>query len=136
MSDVRLTESDPAAQHLLQALDGHKDAQAWLDAHRKGLSAFTRALGGGRKALDDLRALGPDGWDEVFETILKPRFAKQDPKMLLESWKVAQKAHAKDIRVNVKQLENSQKVSLVGKLLDPKDALTKYDDLFTDEFVK
>jgi ABC-type nitrate/sulfonate/bicarbonate transport system substrate-binding protein len=74
--------------------------------------------------------------DEVFETILKPRFAKQDPKMLLESWKVAQKAHAKDIRVNVAQLENSQKVSLVGKLLDPKDALTKYDDLFTDEFVK
>jgi ABC-type nitrate/sulfonate/bicarbonate transport system substrate-binding protein len=74
--------------------------------------------------------------DEVFEKILKPRFAKQDPKMLLESWKVAQKAHAKDIRVSVPMLENSQKVSLVAKLLDPKDALTKYDDLFTDEFVK
>jgi ABC-type nitrate/sulfonate/bicarbonate transport system substrate-binding protein len=74
--------------------------------------------------------------DEVFEKILKPRFSKQDPQMLLESWKVAQKAHAKDIRVSVPMLENSQKVSLVGKLLDPKDALTKYDDLFTDEFLK
>jgi hypothetical protein len=33
-------------------------------------------------------------------------------------------------------LEHSQKVSLDAKLLDPKDALTKYDDLFTDEFVQ
>jgi ABC-type nitrate/sulfonate/bicarbonate transport system substrate-binding protein len=74
--------------------------------------------------------------DEVFETILQPRFAKQDPQMLLESWKVAQKAHAKDIRVSVPMLENSQKVSLVAKLLDPKDALKSYDDLFTVEFIK
>jgi hypothetical protein len=34
------------------------------------------------------------------------------------------------------QFDNSQKVSLVAKLLDPKDALTSYDGLFTDEFVK
>jgi ABC-type nitrate/sulfonate/bicarbonate transport system substrate-binding protein len=74
--------------------------------------------------------------DEVFETVLKQRFAKMDPQLLAAAWKVAQKAHAKDIRVNVAQLENSQKVSLDAKLLDPKDALTKYDDLFTDEFVK
>jgi sulfonate transport system substrate-binding protein len=74
--------------------------------------------------------------DEVFETILKPRFAKQDPAMLAESWKVAQKAHAKDIRVSVPMLEHSQKVSLDAKLLDPKDALTGYDDLFTNEFVQ
>jgi NitT/TauT family transport system substrate-binding protein len=74
--------------------------------------------------------------DEVFEKILKPRFAKQDPELLRASWKIAQQAHAKDIRVSVAMLENSQKVSLVGKLLDPKDALTKFDDLFTDEFVK
>jgi hypothetical protein len=40
------------------------------------------------------------------------------------------------VRVVVDQLVNSQKVSLVAKLLDPKDALTKYDGLFTDEFVK
>jgi ABC-type nitrate/sulfonate/bicarbonate transport system substrate-binding protein len=74
--------------------------------------------------------------DVVLETILKKRFAKLDPTLLATAWKVAQKAHAKDVRVSVAMLENSQKVSLVAKLLDPKDALTKYDDLFTDEFVK
>jgi NitT/TauT family transport system substrate-binding protein len=74
--------------------------------------------------------------DVVLETILKKRFAKMDPTLLTASWKVAQTAHAKDVRVNVAMLENSQKVSLVAKLLDPKDALTKFDDLFTDEFVK
>ncbi len=74
--------------------------------------------------------------DEVLKTILEKRFARMDPKLLAEAWKVAQKAHAKDIRVVVAQLVNSQKVSLVAKLLDPKDALTSYDDLFTDEFVR
>jgi ABC-type nitrate/sulfonate/bicarbonate transport system substrate-binding protein len=74
--------------------------------------------------------------DEVFETILKKRFAKMDPQLLATAWKVVQKAHAKDIRVNVRQLENSQKVSLDAKLLDPKDALKSYDGLFTDEFIK
>jgi len=74
--------------------------------------------------------------DEVFETVLKKRFATMDPKLLAAAWKVAQTAHAKDIRVNVRQLENSQKVSLDAKLLDPKDALKSYDGLFTDEFVR
>ena len=74
--------------------------------------------------------------DEVLETILKKRFPKLDPTLLATAWKVAQKAHAKDVRVSVAMLENSQKVSLVAKLLDPKEALTKFDDLFTDEFVK
>ena len=74
--------------------------------------------------------------DEVFNTILKKRFEKMDPVLLAEAWKVAKQAHAKDIRVTVKQLENSQKVSLDAKLLDPKEALTSYNDLFTDEFVK
>lgn len=74
--------------------------------------------------------------DEVFETVLKKRFAKMDPQLLAAAWKVAQTAHAKDIRVTVAQLENSQKVSLDSKLLDPKDALKSYEGLFTDEFVK
>jgi NitT/TauT family transport system substrate-binding protein len=74
--------------------------------------------------------------DEVFETVLKKRFEKMDPQLLAASWKVAQQAHAKDIRVTVQQLENSQKVSLDAKLLEPKDALKSYDGLFTDEFVK
>ena len=74
--------------------------------------------------------------DEVFETVLKARFAKMDPQLLAAAWKVVQTAHAKDIRVNVRQLENSQKVSLDAKLLDPKDALKSYEGLFTDEFIK
>jgi len=74
--------------------------------------------------------------DEVFETILKKRFEKMDPQLLAAAWKVAQQAHAKDIRVTVAQLENSQKMSLDAQLLEPKDALKSYDGLFTDEFVK
>jgi ABC-type nitrate/sulfonate/bicarbonate transport system substrate-binding protein len=74
--------------------------------------------------------------DEVLATILTKRFSKMDPQLLAQAWKIAYTAHAKDIRVNVAMLENSQKVSLVAKLLDPKDALTSYDGLFTDEFVK
>jgi ABC-type nitrate/sulfonate/bicarbonate transport system substrate-binding protein len=74
--------------------------------------------------------------DEVLTTILAKRFPKMEPQLLAEAWQAALKAHAKDIRVVVAQLENSQKVSLVGKLLDPKDALTSYDGLFTEEFVK
>ena len=45
-------------------------------------------------------------------------------------------AHAKDIRVTVAGLENSQKVSLEAKLLEPKDALKSFDGLYTDEFVQ
>jgi ABC-type nitrate/sulfonate/bicarbonate transport system substrate-binding protein len=74
--------------------------------------------------------------DEVFETVLKARFPKMDPQLLAAAWKVAQKAHAKDIRVTVAQLENSQKINLGAKLLDPKDVVKSYDGLFTDEFVR
>lgn len=73
--------------------------------------------------------------DDVFE-ILKKRFPRIDPRLLAAAWHVAQKAHAKDIRVTVVQLENSQKVSLAAKLLDPKDALKTYDGLFSEEFVR
>jgi NitT/TauT family transport system substrate-binding protein len=73
--------------------------------------------------------------DEVFETVLKNRL-KTPPDLLLAAWKVAQTAHAKDIRVTVKQLENSQKINLGTKLIEPKDAVTNYEELFTDEFVK
>jgi hypothetical protein len=74
--------------------------------------------------------------DKVFEEVLKKRFAKMDPALLKAAWDRTQKAHAKDIRVTVPQLENSQKVSLVAKLLDPKDALKSFDGLYTDEFLK
>jgi NitT/TauT family transport system substrate-binding protein len=74
--------------------------------------------------------------DAVLETILKPRFAKLEPQLLAEAWKLVRQAHPKDIRVTQQQLANSQKVSLDAKLLDPKEALNSYDGLFTDEFLK
>jgi ABC-type nitrate/sulfonate/bicarbonate transport system substrate-binding protein len=74
--------------------------------------------------------------DVVLEKILKPRFAKLDPALLAAAWKVAQTAHAKDVRVKREQLVNSQQVSLVAKLLETKDVVTNFEELFTDEFVK
>jgi NitT/TauT family transport system substrate-binding protein len=74
--------------------------------------------------------------DEVLETVLKKRLAKTPPDLLAAAWKVAQQAHAKDVRVTVAQLENSQKINLGTKLIEPKDAVTNYQELFTDEFVK
>lgn len=74
--------------------------------------------------------------DEVFEKVLTKRLAKTPRDLLAASWKVAQTAHAKDIRVTVKQLENSQKINLGTKLIEPKDAVTNYEELFTDEYVK
>lgn len=73
--------------------------------------------------------------DQALE-LLKKRFANMDPALLKAAWDVVSKAHAKDIRVTVPGLENSQKVSLVAKLLAEKDALKTYDGLYTAEFVK
>jgi len=68
--------------------------------------------------------------------LLKKRFKTMDPALLEAAFKVVSKAHAKDIRVTVPGLENSQRVSIEAKLLDPKDALKSYDGLFTAEFVR
>jgi len=97
-------------------------------AKRDLCARMARAYAGAAKMIQDKP-------DEVFE-ILKKRFQRMDPELLAAAWQVAQKAHAKDIRVTVPQLENSQKVSLAAKLLDPKDALKSYDGLFSDEFVR
>jgi hypothetical protein len=43
--------------------------------------------------------------------------------VLATAWQVVSKAHANDIKVPVVGLDNSQKVSLEAKLLDPKDTL-------------
>jgi ABC-type nitrate/sulfonate/bicarbonate transport system substrate-binding protein len=69
-------------------------------------------------------------------TLLKKRFDKMDPDLLTAAWKIVSQAHAKDLAVTVPGLENSQKVSLESKLLEPKDALAKFDGLYTDEFVR
>lgn len=68
--------------------------------------------------------------------LLKKRFNTMDPDLLAGAFKVVAQAHARDLRVTVPGLENSQKVSLEAKLLEPKDALTSYDGLFTDAFAK
>jgi NitT/TauT family transport system substrate-binding protein len=67
--------------------------------------------------------------------MMKKRFDKMDPAVLTAAWQVVSKAHAKDIKVAVKGLENSQTVSTVAKLLDQKDALTSFDGLHTEEFL-
>jgi ABC-type nitrate/sulfonate/bicarbonate transport system substrate-binding protein len=68
--------------------------------------------------------------------LLQKRFDKMDPSALAAAWQTVSRAHAKDLAVTVPSLENSQKVSLEAKLLEPKDALTKFDGLYTDEFVR
>jgi NitT/TauT family transport system substrate-binding protein len=68
--------------------------------------------------------------------LLKKRFDKMDPAVLAAAWQVVAAAHAKDVRVTVPGLEHSQQVSLEAKLLESKDALTKFDGLYTDEFVR
>ena len=73
---------------------------------------------------------------KVFDEVLTKRFAKMDPELLKAAWGPTQLAHAKDIRVHDKMLENSQQISLVAKLLDPKDALKDFTGLYTDEFLK
>jgi ABC-type nitrate/sulfonate/bicarbonate transport system substrate-binding protein len=68
--------------------------------------------------------------------LLKKRFDKMDPAVLATAWRVVAQAHAKNLRVTVPALEHSQLVSLESKLLDPKDALTSFGGLYTDEFVQ
>jgi ABC-type nitrate/sulfonate/bicarbonate transport system substrate-binding protein len=68
--------------------------------------------------------------------MLRKRFARLDQDTLTAAWKVVSAAHPKDIRVTIPALENSQKVSLDAKLLEPKDALKSYDGLYTDEFIR
>ena len=89
---------------------------------------MARAMAGAAKMIQEKP-------DAVFE-LLKKRFASMDPALLAAAWKVVAQAHAKDIRVTVAGLENSQKVSLEAKLLDPKDALKSFEGLYTDEFVQ
>jgi NitT/TauT family transport system substrate-binding protein len=74
--------------------------------------------------------------DKVFNEVLTKRFAKMDPALLKAAWDRTQLTHAKDFRITVPMLENSQKVSLEAKLLDPKDALKSFDGLYTDEYLK
>jgi NitT/TauT family transport system substrate-binding protein len=68
--------------------------------------------------------------------LVKKRFDKTDPAVLAAAWQVVSKAHAKDIKVPVAGLENSQKVSIEAKLLEAKDTLSNFDGLHTEEFLR
>lgn len=74
--------------------------------------------------------------DKVFNEVLLKRFAKLEPALLKAAWVRTQRAHAKDFRVTDAMLDNSQKVSLQAKLLDPKDKLNSYQGLYTDKYLK
>jgi NitT/TauT family transport system substrate-binding protein len=68
--------------------------------------------------------------------LLKKRFDKMDPALLAAAWETVSKAHAKDLRITLPGLQHSQQVSLEAKLLEPKDALTSFTGLYTDDFVQ
>jgi sulfonate transport system substrate-binding protein len=68
--------------------------------------------------------------------LLKKRFDKMDPELLAAAWQTVSQAHDKDLSITVPGLENSQKVSLESKLLEPKDALAKFDGLYSNEFAQ
>jgi hypothetical protein len=67
---------------------------------------------------------------------IRDRFKMISPPLLEAAWKVVSQAHAKDLRVTKIELENSEKVNVVSKLLDPKDKLASYDGLWTDQYVQ
>jgi ABC-type nitrate/sulfonate/bicarbonate transport system substrate-binding protein len=67
--------------------------------------------------------------------LMKKRYDKMDPAVLTAAWQTVAAAHAKDLHVTIPGLEHSQQVSLEAKLLEPKDALAKFDGLSTNEFV-
>ncbi len=68
--------------------------------------------------------------------LLQKRFDKMDPAVLAAAWPIVAAAHAGDLRVTAAGLEHSQQVSLEAKLLAPKDALTSFDGLTTEEFLR
>ena len=68
--------------------------------------------------------------------VLKKRFDKMDQQVLTEAWKTVSAAHAKDLRVTVRGLDHSQKVSIEARLLKPEDELKSFDGLYTDEFIR
>ena len=55
--------------------------------------------------------------------------------MLSAAWKVVAQAHARDIAVPLAGLDHSQRVSIEAKLLDPKDALTSFDGLYSGDYL-
>jgi len=78
-----------------------------------------------------IRDKPPEALDYV-----RARFNVIDPPLLEAAWRVVSQSHAKDLRVGERILENSDKINLAARLLDPKDKLATYDGLFTDEYLR
>ena len=89
---------------------------------------ITRALAAANKLIVEKPAEALD--------VLRKRFDKMDQDVLAAAWATVSQSHAKDLRVTVPGLEHSQKVSLEARLLEPKDVLTSFAGLYTDEFVR
>jgi NitT/TauT family transport system substrate-binding protein len=89
---------------------------------------LARALAAASRFIHDKR-------DEAL-ALLKKRYDKMDQAVLAAAWPIVAAAHARDLRVTAEGLAHSQQVSLEAKLLEPKDALTSFDGLSTDEFVR
>ncbi len=67
--------------------------------------------------------------------ILSNRFKQMDPAVLAAAWKTVHQAHATDLHVTEAVLATGEKVNLEAKLLDPKDKVSSYDGLYTDQYL-
>src|SRR5262249_37112512 len=72
--------------------------------------------------------------DAALELVRK-RFGKMDPAVLSAAWPVVAQAHARDIAVPGAGLDHSQRVSIEARLLDPKDALSTFDGLYSGDYL-
>lgn len=68
--DNWLKEENPDLFSMLQALDGSREAQAWLVNKSPGLSVFTRAIGGDKHAAEELEKLDPQELDYIHGTVV------------------------------------------------------------------
>jgi tetratricopeptide (TPR) repeat protein len=86
MRDTPLSECDPAAQQFVHFLEGHREGLAWLDDHKPGAALLCRALEGGPKAREKLKAMSPTQWDELFEIISSDDLARELNRRHQEEW--------------------------------------------------
>jgi NitT/TauT family transport system substrate-binding protein len=74
--------------------------------------------------------------DLVVERVVKPRFASMNPDVLAAAWIRTRDAHARDVRITIRHFENAARVNEAAALRDETASLSRYDGLFTNEFLK
>jgi NitT/TauT family transport system substrate-binding protein len=67
--------------------------------------------------------------------MLRPRYKEMKPEVLAAAWRIVAPAHTADLHVTDKLFENSEKINLEAKLLDPKDKLASYAGLSSDAYL-